>query len=69
MSAQQVGAVLLRFLDHAVRERAVGELIEAVSALVAGGSATRVSIAGPAALVERVEAAIAPTGGAGRARR
>ncbi len=59
---RQVGNALLRFLDHAVRERAVGELIEAVSALVAGGSATRVRIAGPAALTARVEAAVAPTG-------
>ncbi len=58
----QVGATLLRFLDHAVRERAVGELTEAVSALLAGGTAARVRIAGPAALSERVEAAIAPTG-------
>ena len=59
---RQVGTVLLRFLDQAVHERAVSELIEAVSALVTGGSASRVRIAGPAALVERVEAAIAPTG-------
>ncbi len=59
---RQVATVLLRFLDQAVRERAVNELIEAVSALVTGGSATRVRIAGPAALTERVEAAIAPTG-------
>jgi hypothetical protein len=57
-----VGAVLLHFLDHAVRERAVGELCEAVSVLLAGGSATRVRIAGPAALCERVEAAIGRTG-------
>jgi hypothetical protein len=59
---QHVATVLLRFLDHAVRERAVNELIDAVSTLVKGGSATRVRIAGPAALTERVEAAIAPTG-------
>jgi hypothetical protein len=59
---RQVGTVLLRFLDQAVHERAVSELIEAVSALVTGGSASRVRIAGPAALVERVEAAIAPMG-------
>ena len=59
---RHVGTVLLRFLDHAVHERAVSELIEAVSALVTGGTATRVRIAGPAALVERVGAAIASTG-------
>lgn len=57
-----VGTVLLRFLDHAVRERAVGELVEAVSALLTGATATRVRIVGPAALTERVAAAIAPTG-------
>ena len=57
-----VGAVLLHFLDHAVRERAVDELCEAVSVLLAGGSATRVRIAGPAALSRRVEAAIGQTG-------
>ena len=59
---REVGTVLMRFLDHAVRERAVGELTEAVSALIAGGTATRVRIAGPAALIGRVEAAIAATG-------
>ena len=59
---QQAGAVLLRFLDHAVRERAVGELVEAVSALIAGGGATRIRIAGPAALTERVAAAVQATG-------
>ncbi len=57
-----VATALLRFLDNAVHERALGELAEAVSALIAGGTATRIRIAGPAALVERVEAAIAPTG-------
>jgi hypothetical protein len=59
---REVGAVLLRFLDHAVRERAVAELTEAVSALIAGGTATRVRIAGPVALTERVVAAITPQG-------
>ena len=59
---QAVSAVLLRFLDHAVRERAVNELSEAVSALLAGGGAASVKIAGPAALSERVERSIAPTG-------
>ncbi len=59
---RQVGAVLMRFLDHAVRERAVGELTEAVAALVADGTATRIRICGPAALSERLQAAIAPTG-------
>ena len=59
---QAVSTALLRFLDHAVRERAVGELNEAVSALLAGGNAARVRIAGPAALTERVEKAIAPAG-------
>lgn len=57
-----VGTVLLRFLDQAVRERAVSELVEAVSALLTGATATRVRIAGPAALTERVAAAIGPTG-------
>ena len=57
-----VGAVLLRFLDQAVRERAVSELVEAVSALLVGATATRIRITGPAALTERVEAAIAPAG-------
>jgi hypothetical protein len=51
---REASAALLRFLDHAVRERAVGELTEAVSALLVGGTATRVRIAGPAALTERV---------------
>jgi hypothetical protein len=59
---RQVDTVLLRFLDRAVRERAVSELGEAVSALLAGGTAARVRIAGPAALIDRVAAAIAPTG-------
>ncbi len=58
----QVGTVLMRFLDHAVRERAVGELTETVAALIAGGTATRIRIAGSAALTERVAAAIAPLG-------
>ncbi len=59
---RHVGTALLRFLDHAVRERAIGELAEAVSALVASGGTTRVRITGPVALTGRVEAAIAPTG-------
>ncbi len=59
---REVSVALLRFLDHAVRERAVGELSEAVSALLVGGSAARVRITGPAALTERVERAIAPAG-------
>ena len=59
---REVGKALLRFLDQAVRTRAVNELAEAVSALLAGGTAARVRIAGPAALIDRVEAAIAPTG-------
>lgn len=59
---EAVSAALMHFLGHAIRERAVSELCEAVSALLAGGTATRVRIAGPSALTERVEAAIAPAG-------
>ena len=57
---RQVTAVLLHFLDHAVRERAVDELREAVAALLAQGTATRIKIVGPAALTERVTAAVVP---------
>ena len=57
-----VGAALLRFLDHAVRERAVGELSEAMSALLAGGTAIRIKVSGPSALTKRVEAVIASAG-------
>lgn len=56
-----VAAVLLRFLDSAVRERAVSELTEAVAALAADGDALRIRVAAPAELVERLQAAMAPT--------
>lgn len=55
--ATHVARVLARFLEGAVRERALDELSEAVAALLAEGGATRVTIAGPAGLVERLKAA------------
>jgi hypothetical protein len=57
-----VATALLRFLDHAVRERAVGELREAICALVAGGTAIRLRVSGPAALIKRVEGVIESAG-------
>ncbi len=58
----QVGTVLMHFLGNAVRERAVSELGEAVAALFTGATATRVRIAGPAVLCDRVAAAVAEAG-------
>jgi len=51
---EQTTRVLGRFLDKAIRERALAELSETVTALVAGGEAVKVKIVGPEALVERL---------------
>ena len=56
-----VAGVLLRFLDSAVRERAISELTEAVAALAADGNAVRIKIVAPAALVGRLKAAMTAT--------
>jgi hypothetical protein len=49
-----VARVLARFLDHAVRERALAELSETVAALMVGGGAVQAKIVGPEPLVSRL---------------
>ena len=56
--AGHAARVLLRFLDRAIRERAIGELTETVAALVVGGEAARVRVSGPADLVDRLGPAL-----------
>jgi hypothetical protein len=55
----QVARVLGRFLESAVRDRALGELSETVQALIATAGATRLKISGPEALVARFRQATA----------
>ena len=52
--AGHVAEALSRFLDTAVRNRAVGELAETVSALLASGIGTRVRVTGPEHLIARL---------------
>jgi hypothetical protein len=52
--SDQTARVLARFLDKAVRERALGELSETVAALIAGGGAVTVKIVGPEPLLARL---------------
>jgi hypothetical protein len=52
--AGHVADALSRFLDTAIRNRAVGELAETVSALLASGVGTRVRVAGPEQLISRL---------------
>ena len=51
---EEAAHVLARFLDTAVRERALAELSETVAALVAGAGAVTVKVAGPEPLLERL---------------
>ncbi len=51
---EQTAHVLARFLDTAVRERALAELSETVAALVAGAGAVTVRVAGPEPLLEHL---------------
>lgn len=55
----QVARVLGRFLESAVRDRAIGELSDTVQALVAAAGAAHLRIVGPEALVVRFNQAIA----------
>jgi hypothetical protein len=57
-----VARVLARFLDTAVRERALGELSETVAALLAADGALHVRVAGPAALTARLKDKLAAFG-------
>jgi len=51
---EQTARVLARFLDKAIRERALRELSETVAALIAGGGAVTAKIVGPEPLVARL---------------
>ncbi len=57
-----VARVLARFLESAVRERAIDELSETLAALLADGHATQIRVSGPADLVERLRS-VATTAG------
>lgn len=59
-----VAAVLSRFLDGAVRHRALDELCETVSALVVENRAARVRIVGPEPLLARLKQRLSALGDA-----
>jgi hypothetical protein len=50
--AAEVARVLARFLSEAVRERALADLVQSVSSLLASGGAGSLRIVGPPTLVE-----------------
>jgi hypothetical protein len=59
-----VARILARFLDGAVRDRALAELGDTLGRLLAAGGAVRIRVAGPAALTARLRAALEPAGDA-----
>ncbi len=57
---RHVARIMVRFLEHAVRQRSVNELSETVAALLADGGAARLTVSGPADLVDRLRASAIP---------
>ena len=59
---EPVGRVLARFLDGAVRDRAIDELSQTVTSLLSGNGAVRVKAVGPEALIGRLRGRLADYG-------
>lgn len=59
-----VAIVLARFVDGAVRRRALDELAETIGALTADSAAARIRVSGPASLLEPLQARLATLGAA-----